>query len=399
MPIEKIPLQSLNSIARRNREYNWPVRSRDNRLEPICMPRFDPSFQFKEKDKIFTIGSCFASNIRNGLIGEGLDVYPLDINQQVEPRYRVNNLAFRYSPHTILQTFQWALEPNTLPSRNDCFIETKNGHFFDPTIDHKTDGPLCEIENIARLVTENDRAISESEIIVITLGIAECVYDLANDLYLETWPGKYINKEQHAQYEVHVLSAEDIFQSLESVHSLLSRYLPDNFRILLTVSPVPLQVTLRDCDVITANSYSKSSLRAASEQFALIHGNVDYLPVYEGVILSDRVNSWDVDLRHPSQFIVKLNTMRLLKEYYPASNINEKMIEELIKNKKQHFEETWPQQMRAYKNTQSFLDNRFVEYKNKADQLQVAMEAEIDKLRSENERLQKINEKVIKNIV
>ena len=75
------------------------------------------------------------------------------------------------------------------------------------------------------------------------------------------------------------------------------------------------------------------------------------------------------------------------------------MIEELIKNKKQHFEETWPQQMRAYKNTQSFLDNRFVEYKNKADQLQVAMEAEIDKLRSENERLQKINEKVIKNIV
>ena len=45
--------------------------------------------------------------------------------------------------------------------------------------------------------------------------------------------------------------------------------------------------------------------------------------------------------------------------------------------------------MRAYKNTQSSLDNRFVEYKNKADQLQVAMEAEIDKLRSENERLQK----------
>ena len=91
--------------------------------------------------------------------------------------------------------------------------------------------------------------------------------------------------------------------------------------------------------------------------------------------------------------------MRLLKEYYPASDINEKMIEELIKNKKQYFEETWPQQMRAYKSTQSSLDNRFIEYKNKADQLQVAMKAEIDKLRSENEKLQKINEKVIKNIV
>ena len=398
MPIEKIPLQSLNTVARRNREYNWPMRSRDNRLEPVCMPRFDPSFQFKKKDKIFTIGSCFASNIRNGLIDEGFDVYPSDIIEQVAPRYRVNNLAFRYSPQTILQTFQWAFEPNTLSSRNDCFIETKNGQFFDPTIDHKTDGPFCEIENIAQLVTENDRSASESEVIVITLGIAECIYDRANDLYLETWPGNYITREQHANYEVHVLSVEDIFQSLEALHLLLSRYLPDNFRILLTVSPVPLQVTLRDCDVITANSYSKSSLRAASEQFAVIHDNVDYLPVYEGVILSERVTSWDVDLRHPSQFIVKLNTMRLMKEYYPASNINEKMIEKFIENKKQYFEETWPQQMRAYKKAQNFLDNRFIEYKNKADQLQVALNAEIDKLRSENVELTNINEKIIKNI-
>lgn len=398
MPIEKIPLQSLNTVARRNREYNWPMRSRDNRLEPVCMPRFDPSFQFKKKDKIFTIGSCFASNIRNGLIDEGFDVYPSDIIEQVAPRYRVNNLAFRYSPQTILQTFQWAFEPNTLSSRNDCFIETKNGQFFDPTIDHKTDGPFCEIENIAQLVTENDRSASESEVIVITLGIAECIYDRANDLYLETWPGNYITREQHANYEVHVLSVEDIFQSLEALHLLLSRYLPDNFRILLTVSPVPLQVTLRDCDVITANSYSKSSLRAASEQFAVIHENVDYLPVYEGVILSERVTSWDVDLRHPSQFIVKLNTMRLMKEYYPASNINEKMIEKFIENKKQYFEETWPQQMRAYKKAQNFLDNRFIEYKNKADQLQVALNAEIDKLRSENVELTNINEKIIKNI-
>ena len=150
--------------------------------------------------------------------------------------------------------------------------------------------------------------------------------------------------------------------------------------------------------MITANSYSKSSLRVASEQFALIHENVDYLPIYEGVILSDRVNSWDVDLRHPSQFIVKLNTMRLLKEYYPASNINKRMIEEFIQDKKQHFEETWPQQMRAYRETHDYLDTRFIEYQNKADQLQVALNAEIKKLRSENEKLRIINEKILNSI-
>ena len=393
LPIETIPLQDLNAVVRRNRECKWPMRSRDNRLEPICMPRFDPSFQFHKKHKIFTIGSCFASNIRNGLIDEGFDVYPSDIIKLVDRRYRVNNLAFRYSPPTILQTFQWALEPKTLPSRKECFIATKDGQFFDPTIDHKSDGPLSEIEQISRLVTQNDRAASECEIIVITLGVAECIYDLANGLYLETWPGNYITRERQADYEVHVLSVEDILGSLESLYGLLSRYLSVDFRILLTVSPVPLQITFRDCDVISANDYSKSCLRAASEQFSIIHENVDYLPVYESVILSDRVNSWDVDLRHPSQFIVKLNTMRLMKEYYPASCINEKMIEEFIENKKQYFEETWPQQMRAYKGTQNALDIRFIEYKNKADQLQRALNAEIDRLMSENERLQKINEK------
>ena len=130
-------------------------------------------------------------------------------------------------------------------------------------------------------------------------------------------------------------------------------------------------------------------IEKSSQEVTVICLEEAYLLLYPPSCVNSLIN----------QFIVKLNTMRLLKEYYPASDINEKMIEELIKNKKQYFEETWPQQMRAYKNTHSSLDNRFIEYKNKADQLQVAMKAEIDKLRSENEKLQKINEKVIKNIV
>ena len=88
-----------------------------------------------------------------------------------------------------------------------------------------------------------------------------------------------------------------------------------------------------------------------------------------------------------------------MKEYYPASNVDEKIIEECIENKKQYFEETWPQQMRAYKETHDYLDTRFIVYKNKADQLQVVLNAEIDKLRSQSEKLKRINEKIKKSIV
>ena len=388
MPIEKIPLKNLTTVARNNREYSWPTRSGDNRLEPVCMPRFDPSFEFIKGKKIFTIGSCFASNIKNALIDEDFDVYPSDILRQVEPRYRANNLAFRYSPPTILQTFQWAFEPDKLPSRKRCFIETLTGQVFDPTIDHKTDGPLGEIESIGGLVSANDRAASECEIVIITLGIAECIYDTINNIYLETWPGNFVSRENLKRYEVHVLSVEDILNYLEELHELLSRYLPKNFRILLTVSPVPLQITFRNCDVITANSYSKSCLRAASEQFSTNHTNVDYLPVYESVMLSDRVDAWEIDLRHPSQFIVRLNTMRLMSTYYPISGINDEKIQEFIENKTQCFEATWPQQMRAFAGSQKPVEDRFAEYKKKADQLQRALLGEIEGLRGANERLQ-----------
>lgn len=64
------------------------------------------------------------------------------------------------------------------------------------------------------------------------------------------------------------------------------------------VSPVPLANTFRGCDIIAANTYSKSSLRAASEEFACSNENVDYLPVYESVMHSDRLAAWDLDLRH-----------------------------------------------------------------------------------------------------
>ena len=63
MPIEKLPISSLGSLAKSNPEFKWPHRASNNRLEPVCQPRFDPSFSIDKKDKIFTIGSCFASNI------------------------------------------------------------------------------------------------------------------------------------------------------------------------------------------------------------------------------------------------------------------------------------------------------------------------------------------------
>jgi hypothetical protein len=51
-------------------------------------------------------------------------------------------------------------------------------------------------------------------------------------------------------------------------------------------------------DIVVANSWAKSLLRAVSQEWAAVHSNVDYFPSYEIVENSDRAETWEDDLRH-----------------------------------------------------------------------------------------------------
>ena len=61
----------------------------------------------------------------------------------------------------------------------------------------------------------------------------------------------------------------------------MAKYNPQ-CRLLITVSPVHIWATFRkDADIITASCNSKSTLRAAADEFAANHDNVTYFPAYE----------------------------------------------------------------------------------------------------------------------
>jgi len=59
-----------------------------------------------------------------------------------------------------------------------------------------------------------------------------------------------------------------------------------------------LVTTFSTMDVVLANTYAKSLLRAVAQQWAAVHHNVDYFPSYEIVQNSDRAATWEADLRH-----------------------------------------------------------------------------------------------------
>jgi len=56
--------------------------------------------------------------------------------------------------------------------------------------------------------------------------------------------------------------------------------------------------TFSTMDIVVANTWAKSLLRAVAQEWATAHSNVDYFPSYEMVEKSDRAAVWESDLRH-----------------------------------------------------------------------------------------------------
>jgi hypothetical protein len=85
--------------------------------------------------------------------------------------------------------------------------------------------------------------------------------------------------------------------------------------VILTVSPVPLAATFTGRDVLVANMYSKSVLRAVAEEIRARFDFVDYFPSYESVMLSPRATTWEEDGVHVADAAVAVNVRRMVEAY------------------------------------------------------------------------------------
>ena len=134
--------------------------------------------------------------------------------------------------------------------------------------------------------------------VIITLGLVEVWRDARANVFINNTPIQALLGAQPNRYEFHVTSFAENWSNLEAIHAVLSRYGHPDVRIVVTVSPVPLTATFSTTDVVTANTYSKSLLRAIAHEWAAAHENVDYFPSYEIVQNSDRASVWQPDLTH-----------------------------------------------------------------------------------------------------
>lgn len=315
MPIQIISSQDAIKYAFQS-SASWPAGIRDKRLIPFPSPKISRSFSLGVNDSVYCMGSCFARNIELTLTNLGINCLSSQANNHhAKKGWKDNNFLIRYNPYSMLNELEWALDPQaTFPE--SAFLQINEKLWMDPhNHTHYNYHSLQITKELREIVTNNVKKIKDSSVFIITLGLIEVWYDEELKLYTNLMPDRSFMEKHPNRFTLHVMKYAEVIDVLEKIYSLLMKYIGKELKILLSISPVPLAKTFRNHDVMIANMYSKSILRSAAEEFVASYDNINYFPSYESIMMSNRKDAWDCDLRHVSADAVRFNVIRMLKEY------------------------------------------------------------------------------------
>jgi tetratricopeptide (TPR) repeat protein len=213
----------------------------------------------------------------------------------------------KYTIASILNEIKWALDPSNPYAHEMVLIENGEGLYEDYQL---TGSNYADTLQNARLFREAfNRAFSSlksADVVVITLGLSEAWLDRQTGLYLNHAPSRDVVRKYPNRFDLCVLDYEESLSKLDEIYGLLEQTLSPGYRVLITVSPVPLLATFREQDVLVANAYSKAVLRTVVEKFQQGKSNVNYFPSYEFVTLSNPASVWgEEDYRHVDRFFVE----------------------------------------------------------------------------------------------
>lgn len=239
--------------------------------------------------RIMTAGSCFAQHIATRLKSDGFTVLdyepaPGGTSRSWQQDHGFGTYSARYGNiyfvRQLLQLLQEA-EGSFIP---EDWIWKKNERYFDalrPSVD--PDGHPSE-ESVRQQRQEHlaavRRLVRDADLFVFTLGLTEgwehiqsgTIYPTAPGTIAGSWDQKTVRFHNFGFLEIQ----RDLIAVIEHVRALNPR-----IRFLLTISPVALAATATDKNVLVANSYSKSVLRAVAGEVADSMDGVFYFPSYD----------------------------------------------------------------------------------------------------------------------
>ena len=239
------------------------------------------SFTISHSDRVFCIGSCFARAVQRML-------------QQCQIQSTFAGLTHRYNIFTIEQSCRWAFDESLTP---DHFIKLSDGTFFDPfdrarigssykTVHEAIDLNRAQLQRV-------QQEIRSCDVIVLTLGLAEVWRDTYSGAWLNHRPPESTADPFDQRFNVTQTSVVDNRQAIIRLVRFL-RSINPGIKFLFSISPIALNATFTQSDVLVATMLGKSTLRAAvHEAIAELaeqgESHIDYFPSFE-IVMFQRNN-------------------------------------------------------------------------------------------------------------
>jgi hypothetical protein len=176
--------------------------------------------------------------------------------------------------------------------------------------------PLQTLEDCIErraLIRSRFLQLRNARLVVITLGLLEAWRDKKHNLFLNVTPS-YAMATEPNRYEFVIMSQAEVRAALSEIIHLLKAFAPDA-RVVITVSPIPLDVTFAPQDVVVSTSHSKATLLSATREVIYEHAHADYFPSYEMTTLSKRSEAWADDQRHVRPEFVSKIMSHFIKGY------------------------------------------------------------------------------------
>jgi hypothetical protein len=286
-----------------------------------------PKFQLSHDEAIFTIGSCFARNIENKLVQEGINLLlkghgvPHERYASFDgkdpsknPKALMRGALNKYSTHSISNEVHRTLLGLEYP--NEGLIELAENQWFDP---HASSLKLDTFEvcvDTRRHVAAAMATIREATTVFMTLGLTETWLDRETGLVLNVPPVPLYIKKFGERFAFFNASYPDTLEALENTIALIREKCRADMKFVVTVSPVSLFSTYTQMDVVMANTYSKSVLRTVAQTVANKYPFVDYYPSFEMIMNSPRMTTWEKDQHHVDAKAVDGVVTRFVELYF-----------------------------------------------------------------------------------
>ncbi|HEX2898603.1 MAG TPA: GSCFA domain-containing protein, partial [Bacteroidia bacterium] len=235
MPIASFTSEEAFANYASWKESRWPDGRYDKqRLSGFVDVALRPTFTFDASDKIMTLGSCFAREIEKHLSGLGFDLPALSIEIPANERASsiANDIFNKYTVHSIENELRWAIDGLNIPPK-DYYLNVGTDLWHDPQLGgNVVPASLVRVIERRGIVARAMSQLPSCKVIVITLGLGESWYDNSTNTYLNTAPPREALDSSPQRYRLDILGHDDILDSLERIHSLLTRHGHPDFKML-----------------------------------------------------------------------------------------------------------------------------------------------------------------------